>query len=168
MASLSSIISMMNHPLAPPYLLFFLPLHCQSNQLQPLARILVGSSTVKSCLTLLQTTIPTAACCNLFGTPASIPVPTTLVTPADLPTLETPRFVLLSADTGNNKLLEYSADCYPLFSNTQLCNLILRIITLVSVPAPIIHSPRMAAVLASGSSVSCGHSYFGSLNVLDA
>jgi hypothetical protein len=73
-------------------------------------RILVGSTTIEFCLSLLQTTSTTTTRRNLFNTPTPAPTPTILLTAADLP------FPMVGTAGDSDKLSDYSATCYPLFS----------------------------------------------------
>ena len=132
-------------------------------------RILVGSTTIEFCLALPQTTTTATTGRNLFSTPTPAPAHTGPLTAADLPTLDPIEFAKIGAATGSDKLSDYSIDCYSLFSDSQIRHLALRNSTAQTLPVPTfgMQSPRMAAVLASHSSASCGHSYFGSLDVLD-
>jgi hypothetical protein len=141
------------------------------------ARIVLPSFTFEFWLPLPQTLLVTAApstAQNLltkFTTPAKDTSPSTPAArnAADLVTLDKDALAALGTDTSTNTLADYSADCYPLFTPTQLQQLLLRIPATTATPPPTttpLLSPRMTAVLAS--TVASGSSYYGSLDFLDS
>jgi hypothetical protein len=99
--------------------------------------ISLPASTLEFCLALPHTALPGAAStptsgCHLF--PSTTPhLPTTpksptpaLLTATNLHALFIKNFTLLGTSTGTDALSEYAANCFPIFTDAQLCTLVLR------------------------------------------
>jgi hypothetical protein len=144
----------------------------------------LATPTVDFCLALPQSTLPATTKNNLLSqfnsasTPAATnppPVTTPIITLDNLEDLPATNIALLGVNDGTDTIADYDIACYAKFTPSQLANLIRRIPTATPAttrandPVKALLSPRMAAVLASitGSALS-GHSFYGSLDFLDA